>query len=1608
MEKIKQRKSLANKLIAMLIVFCILFAHCAVAGTNIVMAVSDELENQMTIQKGENIEFDAYFGDNGIQHSKEVNILDREILYLKVQVKDKFSVPKATIKIEDPNFVIDKDSFKENRYVKNINADTNEIELANISSNNTALIEIPIKFKKAEDFSSDYFSKEVEIKLTGSYKNTRQKEKELEGSVKVKPIWISTPDGDISQEIEKYFYIEKKGNVTGTILQQKIKTEIRNNLVPRKTEVVQVEAPKIKETYPEEVKVLIDGERTDDSNVKYDKSKGTVVVTYNNDDNKISWKEKDNVKEYTLVYKYNDCSIEENQTATLNTRTISTLYTSKENVVKEDKATVELKQNGQIVSVDTKLSGGIYKGYLLTNEDKTVSFTEKNEITVSYKDDIGNMVLEPGAYSFFTEGAGVFNPEIITYKSTNINKDELVKLLGEQGKITIKNENDEVIKEITKDTEADNRGQIRVEYDKGVKNLKFETTPPQTEGKLTISNVKELNGASNLSKEYVKHILSMNVTPKLKTDLSDSESSADLNLLDPKTEVTLELDKTSLSTAQDKENVTLKATLVSNQARYDVYKNPSIRIEFPEDVESAEIKEVSTVYGDEFKVKSQRVAQENGKMVIYVDLEGEQTEHKGSGVKGTVVNINTDLKLKKKAITKDSVITMTYTNENATRYNKNEPQGTTEVKVQIVSPKAMVTTNNIPELEIATYGEEKGVTKSIKEKTNQQLLTIESEIVNNNPTEISNVKIMGTVGTKGTIEDGKEKYENTIASSLASELAVENIDMNKVRIYYTENAQATDDIEDANNRWQPTVGNAGAVKKYLVQISNMAIGEGVKTSYKLAIPENLDYDNQMRQGYTVKYSDNQIAGEHEVKATTIELKTPSAPKVSATLTGEIGDQEIQNGTQVKKNEIIKYNVEVNNEGEEDVENVKVTVDAPTGAKLVNKENANYTVIDDKTISIDVGTLKAKETKTVNVYATPDEQAQEGTEITAVAKVLFNEYEVVSNELKAIVGQTQEMTVFIAHDDDESIEYRKDSTFKANMIVKNMSNNELKNLEVNWNTPQELELLNNALYGDFETENKSTLTITSLKPGETKVVTGTFKVKANSNKEVVMAGSVKCGGATYHATITTVKLKETKEYEFKMASETENRYVNPEDIVLYNIEVKNNNDFASQGLRVKATIPNQFTITNIGVANSKNETIKPNGNNIDTSITLDKGETKTIVIEAKVNQQENLTQDIEVKAEASLEEYGKVIKTAKEIKNKMNATVTDGTAKIAIAGLAWRDINANASKDDFENTIPNTRVRLLDVETNEFVKDENGKELESYTDDTGEYKFEGIDTGDYVVVFDYDAKQYKISDYEKEGADKNDSSKAISRKLDVEGEDKDKNYAVTDIISVNENSQVTNVNLGLEETPKFDLELDKYVSKVTVNNQDGVKTYNFGKESLAKVELDSKKMNGSTVVIEYNIEVSNTGESAGYAKTIEDEMPTDLTFASEMNKDWYQSGSVVRTNILDNQEIQPGETKTLKLILTKTMTDSNTGIITNNAEITESYSKNGTIDIDSAPGNGEQSEDDYGTADTIISVKTGAATVYTTLILIIVSMIGIGVFFIKKETVEVNEDIFKGL
>ena len=79
-----------------------------------------------------------------------------------------------------------------------------------------------------------------------------------------------------------------------------------------------------------------------------------------------------------------------------------------------------------------------------------------------------------------------------------------------------------------------------------------------------------------------------------------------------------------------------------------------------------------------------------------------------------------------------------------------------------------------------------------------------------------------------------------------------------------------------------------------------------------------------------------------------------------------------------------------------------------------------------------------------------------------------------------------------------------------------------------------------------------------------------------------------------------------------------------------------------------------------------------------------------------------------------------------------------------------------------------------------------------------------------------------------------------------------------------------------------------------------------------------------------------------------------------------------------------------------MTQDNTGTIINKSEINAHNNESMLEDIDSTPGNKNESEDDMSRADVIISVRTGGVIGYMFLIIIIVAIVGTGVFFINKE------------
>ena len=330
-------------------------------------------------------------------------------------------------------------------------------------------------------------------------------------------------------------------------------------------------------------------------------------------------------------------------------------------------------------------------------------------------------------------------------------------------------------------------------------------------------------------------------------------------------------------------------------------------------------------------------------------------------------------------------------------------------------------------------------------------------------------------------------------------------------------------------------------------------------------------------------------------------------------------------------------------------------------------------------------------------------------------------------------------------------------------------------------------------------------------------------------------------------------------------------------------------------------------------------------------------------------------------------------------------------KYKISGIVWNDKDKNGKKDISEKGIEGIEVRLI-TETGEFVKDSKENVISCKTNGLGEYSF-NVENGKYIVIVNYDNQKYVVTEYKKSGIDEIENSDVISKEIKINNENKV--VAITDTISIN-NKSVENINAGLYEREKFDLKIDKYITKVSVNNAQGIKQYDFNKEKLAKVEIKAKNMKGATIVAEYEITITNEGDIDGFVNDIVDYIPEGFEFNSELNKDWYVDKDRNLHNLsLGNVKLEPGKTKTVKLILTKTLkTDSGETAI-NNAEIYKASNTQNIKDKDSTPGNRANDEDDMSSATLIISISTGTVKVFLGITILLLILVGVIILIIKK-------------
>ena len=201
---------------------------------------------------------------------------------------------------------------------------------------------------------------------------------------------------------------------------------------------------------------------------------------------------------------------------------------------------------------------------------------------------------------------------------------------------------------------------------------------------------------------------------------------------------------------------------------------------------------------------------------------------------------------------------------------------------------------------------------------------------------------------------------------------------------------------------------------------------------------------------------------------------------------------------------------------------------------------------------------------------------------------------------------------------------------------------------------------------------------------------------------------------------------------------------------------------------------------------------------------------------------------------------------------------------------------------------------------------------------------------------------------------------------------------------------------------FDLSILKFVSKVIVVEDGTEKITQTGynghenPEPVVKVELHKKKLDKVAVKFGYGITITNEGDVPGYATEITDYVPEGLRFEASDNPLWTDEGNnVISTKQLENTLLQPGESKTIEVILTWINGSENLALKTNIVEISDDRNEFDVPDRDSTPDNKVNGEDDIDLAEVILVISTGNAKTYFTLTLGLLGVVVVGIALIKK-------------
>ena len=491
--------------IAFLLIMILTFSNFITAIGGFISYASD----QRTETNSENINFDVYLidEDNNKNYVYGANINNKELkMGIEVSVNQtgyfdgKITLTNGNIEIKN---IIENDKDKVNKL------ENNTITLNRINAGETAKIILQAEIKHQEKIPENYTEFENTFELKGEYKYEENKVTDIQSTKSIQ-LNLKYPEEQSEEILEAEIITNKIFNINQEnkrLIQILLKSGIQENIYPIKQTQININVPENVENIevmPQELNgttKMSELEFTEE-NWNWDKEKNSLQINIQNTskDGQIYWPQ-EGYDQFVITYIFPENI--EYRNIEFNIQRIIELYNTQLTQIKNELTLKTEEEKDKTINYTiSNTESQIYKGKIYSHQDREYQKTGTIDINYSKINKQIELIENEDKY--------ILNNQQITansiYKNIIFKKEQIEKILGETGELSILKENDEIISTINKDTQANENNEIEINLEElNITNLKIRINNEETNGKIEFISTKILKD-SGLDRQVTKQI----------------------------------------------------------------------------------------------------------------------------------------------------------------------------------------------------------------------------------------------------------------------------------------------------------------------------------------------------------------------------------------------------------------------------------------------------------------------------------------------------------------------------------------------------------------------------------------------------------------------------------------------------------------------------------------------------------------------------------------------------------------------------------------------------------------------------------------------------------------------------------------------------------------------------------------------------------------------------------------------------------------------------------------------------------------------------------------------------------------------------------------------